>query len=60
MCTIFRDNTMPFIKNETSLRSCCLYVPWSLADSSLTLIIQGDSGGIVNILGGVSMDYSSK
>ena len=51
---------MPFIKNETSLRSCCLYVPWSLADSSLTLIIQGDSGGIVNILGGVSMDYSSK
>ena len=58
MYTVFRDNTMPFIKNQMSSLSCYLYVPWSLAASSLTLIIQGVSGGIVNILGGGGMDYS--
>lgn len=37
MCAIFRE---PFSKNQMLLRSCYFKVRWSLAASSLTLIIR--------------------
>jgi hypothetical protein len=39
MCTTFRENTMSVLKNQQPLRSCYLCVPWSVAASSLMLII---------------------
>lgn len=39
MCTILRENKMPFPKNHMLLRSCYFKVSWSVAASSLTLII---------------------
>jgi len=39
MCTSFGENTMSGLKNQVLLRSCYLCVPWSVAASSLMLII---------------------
>jgi len=39
MCTVFRENAMPIINTQMLLRSCHLWAPWSVADSSLTLIL---------------------
>ena len=39
MCTIFRENIMPFLKNLVQLRHCYLYVPLSIAASLLALIV---------------------
>jgi hypothetical protein len=39
MCITFRENIMSFLKNQVLMRSCYLYVPWSVAASSLMLSI---------------------
>ena len=39
MCTIFRENIMPILKNLVLLRNCHLFVPLSVATLSLALIV---------------------
>jgi hypothetical protein len=40
MCTILRENLTPNLKTHTLLRSCHLWVPWSVAASSLTILFR--------------------
>jgi hypothetical protein len=39
MCTIYRENIKPILQNQMLVRSCYLWVPWSVAASSLTVVI---------------------